>query len=66
MLNEAQHRHVNVTLRMAEEHLLDLRRQVAGGCSQGDLFSVENDLTDAERAFVLANSPRPRRPSIPA
>ena len=52
MLNEAQHTHLSVVLRIAEERLLNLQRQLTGDSSAAKLSETKNDLTETERALV--------------
>lgn len=54
MLNEGQRRHLSATLRLAEDRLLDLQRQLKDGYP-GRLLTIDADLTPAERAIVEAN-----------
>jgi len=51
MLNEGQLRHLSATLRLAEERLLDLQRRLNDG-RVGQLLTIDNDLSAAERAIV--------------
>jgi hypothetical protein len=54
VLNDAQHRHLSITMRVAEERLRSLQRLMrTGGETQG-LLEVDDDLTPGERSVVAA------------
>jgi len=52
MLNEGQLRHLSATIRVVEERLTDLQQQLNAGAPKQTLLELEDDLSDAERAFV--------------
>jgi hypothetical protein len=54
VLNDGQRRRLATTLQMAEERLLELQRRLVGESPRPRLLDIEDDLSDAERAFVAA------------
>ncbi len=52
MLNEAQLRHLSTVMRVVEKRLMDLQQQLNTGAPKSTLIELEDDLSDAERAFV--------------